>query len=195
MADPEKLTYVRATAYALPFYSMIPPVYMQASVPLDSENTAMYLVWYDNEHPLSPVEVKAHETFLGLRMGEDLLPDYRRPGRADNRWFQDREGIKSGKTYTGLYGTTMQDIAVQESMGPIHDRTQEYLSSSDVVIIRARQQLIASLEAHKAGWRPWGLGDGAIDYAKIRATQLTLGKGEDWRKIDAFEETAKAASA
>src|SRR5260370_40694813 len=38
MADPEKLAYVRATAYALPFYSMIPPVYMQTAVPLATPN-------------------------------------------------------------------------------------------------------------------------------------------------------------
>ena len=81
VADPEKLKYVRATAYALPFYSLIPPVYMQASVPLDTYNTAMYLVWYDGDKPLSPGEVKAHETFLGLRMGTDLLPNFRRGDR------------------------------------------------------------------------------------------------------------------
>src|SRR5260370_41220778 len=76
MADPDTLCYVRATAFALPFYSMIPPVYMQASVPLDTYNTDMYLVWYDGDKPLSPGEVKEHETFLGLRIGSELLPNY-----------------------------------------------------------------------------------------------------------------------
>ena len=179
MADPEKLAYVRATAYALPFYSMIPPVYMQASVPLDSENTAMYLVWYDNEHPLSPVEVKAHETFLGLRMGEDLLPDYRRPGRADNRWFQDREGIKAGKTYTGLYGTTMQDIAVQESMGPIQDRTIEHLGMTDKAIVHMRRMLLATARQIRDGKEP-EIPALNIDYSQVRSAAATINRDDDW---------------
>jgi phthalate 4,5-dioxygenase oxygenase subunit len=173
------LSYVRATAYALPFYSMIPPVYMQASVPLDTANTAMYLVWYDREQPLSPVEVKAHETFLGLRMGQDLLADYRRPGRAENRWLQDREGIRAGKTYTGLYGTTMQDIAVQESMGPVQDRTIEHLGMTDKAIVHMRRMLLAMARQVRDGKEP-EIPALTSDYREVRSAAATIARGDDW---------------
>jgi phthalate 4,5-dioxygenase oxygenase subunit len=179
MADPEKLVYVRATAYALPFYSMIPPVYMQASVPLDTDNTAMYLVWYDTERPLSPVDVKAHETFLGLRMGQDLLPDYRRPGRAENRWLQDRDGIAAGKTYTGLYGTTMQDIAVQESMGPIQDREIEHLGMTDRAVVHMRRMLLAMARAQRDG-KELEIPALTSDYGHIRSAAAVMGSDDDW---------------
>jgi phthalate 4,5-dioxygenase oxygenase subunit len=179
MADPDTLCYVRATAFALPFYSMIPPVYMQASVPLDTENTAMYLVWYDTEHPLSPVEVKAHETFLGLRMGHDLLTDYRRPGRADNRWLQDREGIAAGKTYTGLQGTTMQDIAVQESMGPIQDRANEHLGMTDKAIVHLRRKLLAMARQVRDG-KELDLSLLNSDYGKVRSAAAVIKRADDW---------------
>lgn len=179
IADPEKLSYVRATAFALPFYSMIPPVYMQASVPLDTENTAMYLVWYDTEHPLSPVEVKAHESFLGLRMGHDLLADYRRPGREENRWLQDRAGMHAGKTYTGLYGTTMQDIAVQESMGAIQDRASEHLGMTDKAIVHLRRKLLAMARQVHDG-KELDLPSLTCDYGKVRSAAAVISRGEDW---------------
>ena len=179
MADSDRLRYVRATAYALPFYSMIPPVYMQASVPLDSYNTAMYLVWYDQEKPLSPVEVKAHETFLGLRMGSDLLPNYRRGGTVENRWLQDREGIARGTTYTGLYGTTMQDIAVQESMGPIQDRSVEHLGLTDKAIVRMRKILLGLAKQTKAGEEP-AIPALQFDYRTVRSAAAVMDRSADW---------------
>jgi len=179
VTDPEKMSYVRATAYALPFYSMIPPVYMQASVPLDTYNTAMYLVWYDNDHPLSPTEVKAHETFLGLRMGVDLLPDFRRNGTSQNRWLQDREGISAGKTYTGLYGTTMQDIAVQESMGPIQDRSVEHLGMTDKAIVRMRRLLLGMAKQTRDGQAP-RIKALTCDYRQVKSAAAVVARDEEW---------------
>src|SRR6266404_1471672 len=179
VADPEKLKYVRATAYALPFYSLIPPVYMQASVPLDTYNTAMYLVWYDGDKPLSPGEVKAHETFLGLRMGTDLLPNFRRGGTVQNRWLQDRDAIAKGTSYTGLYGTTMHDIAVQESMGPIQDRTIEHLGLTDKAIVRMRKILLGLVKQTKEGEEP-PISALHCDYGTIRSAAAVMDRGSDW---------------
>lgn len=179
MSDPEKLKYVRATAYALPFYSMIPPVYMQASVPLDTENTAMYLLWYDLEKPLTDVEVRAHETFLGLRREADLLPDFRRKGRDYNRWLQDRPAMESGRSYTGLYGTTMQDIAVQESMGPIQDRSIEHLGRSDAAIVRMRKLLLGYARETKNGGTPEIAALNA-DYREAQSAAAVMERGADW---------------
>jgi hypothetical protein len=49
-------------------------------------------------------------------------------------------------TYTGLPGPA-QDPMAQETMGPIYDRTQEHLGTSDGMIIRTRRQLINHAKA------------------------------------------------
>lgn len=179
VADPENLKYVRATAYVLPFYSMIPPIYMQASVPLDSENTAMYLVWFNTEEPLSPTEVRAHETFLGLRPDVDLLPNFRRPGNASNRWLQDRAAMETGSSFTGITGTTMQDICVQESMGPIQDRTVEHLGMTDKAIIRMRRIFLDLAKATRDGAAP-ALPVLTADYHAAFSAAGTFPRDADW---------------
>ena len=53
----------------------------------------------------------------------------------------DREAQKRGETYSGVWGIAMQDASLQESMGPIVDRTKENLVSTDNGIIMARHRL------------------------------------------------------
>src|SRR5262249_4139325 len=62
-----------------------------------------------------------------------------------------------GRTYSGVSGIAMQDASVQESMGPIADRTKENLVSTDNAIIMARHRLRrAALDLQK-GTMPPGL--------------------------------------
>ena len=59
----------------------------------------------------------------------------------------DREAQKRGETFSGIRGIAQQDASLQESMGPIVDRTKERLVSSDTGIIKARQKLRKAVEA------------------------------------------------
>ncbi len=43
----------------------------------------------------------------------------------------DREAQRRGDTYSGVKGIAMQDASLQESMGPIVDRTKERLVAAD----------------------------------------------------------------
>ena len=54
----------------------------------------------------------------------------------------DRAAQKRGETYCGVRGIAMQDASVQESMGPIQDRSKENLVSTDNAIIMARHRLL-----------------------------------------------------
>jgi phthalate 4,5-dioxygenase len=65
----------------------------------------------------------------------------------DNDYLVDRAAQKAGKTYSGVEGFAMQDASVQESMGPIVDRTKENLVSTDNGIIMARHRLLRSVKA------------------------------------------------
>ncbi len=50
-------------------------------------------------------------------------------------------------TYSGVGGIAMQDASLQESMGPIVDRTKENLVSTDNGIIMARHRLMRAAKA------------------------------------------------
>ena len=51
----------------------------------------------------------------------------------------------------------MQDASLQESMGPIVDRTKENLVSTDNGIIMARHRLLRALKAMEKGETPPGI--------------------------------------
>ena len=76
-----------------------------------------------------------------------------------------------------------KDFIVEESMGPILDRTQEWLGTSDAVIARARRMLLKALDEHAQGKLPFGL-DEKVDYSQVRALAIRFPKGTDWKAID-----------
>jgi len=59
----------------------------------------------------------------------------------------DRAAQKAGRTYSGVAGFASQDASLQESMGPICDRTKENLVSTDNGIIMARHRLMRAAKA------------------------------------------------
>ena len=70
----------------------------------------------------------------------------------------DRAAQGAGRTYSGVEGFAMQDASLQESMGPIVDRTKETLVSTDIGIIMARQRLLRAATAlAERGTTPPGL--------------------------------------
>ena len=72
---------------------------------------------------------------------------YRPQENKDVDYLMDREAQKRGETFSGVRGIAQQDASLQESMGPIVDRTKERLVSSDTGIIKARQKLRKAVEA------------------------------------------------
>ncbi len=58
-----------------------------------------------------------------------------------NDWLIDRE-MQRNQNFTGIPGTNTQDLAVQESMGRIVDRSREQLGATDRAIITARRLLL-----------------------------------------------------
>jgi phthalate 4,5-dioxygenase len=75
----------------------------------------------------------------------------------DNDYGMDRAAQKRGETYCGVKGIAMQDAAVQESMGPVQDRTKENLVSTDNAIIMARHRLLRAANDLQKGIAPAGL--------------------------------------
>ena len=85
---------------------------------------------------------------------------------------------QSSETYTGIEGINTQDHAVQESLGPIVDRSQEHLGSTDKAVIMARRLILNAVKTVQDGSNPPGW-DGT--YYAIRAAEKLLPRHADWR--------------
>ena len=64
----------------------------------------------------------------------------------DNRYLIDSQ-LQKSETYTGIEGINTQDHAIQESMGPIVDRTKEHLIGTDRAVVTARNILLRAADA------------------------------------------------
>ena len=121
----------------------------------------------------------------GLGIHTPLIPGTFRPtANKDNDYLIDRKAQKEGRTFSGVEGFAMQDASVQESMGPIQDRTRENLVPTDQGIIMARRRLVAAANGLKNGDQPPGV-DPA--HTRVRSASVLLPRGA------AFAEAAEDA--
>jgi phthalate 4,5-dioxygenase oxygenase subunit len=180
-------SYARVREVALPFFSFIPsapkgPRIVCCSIPVDDVTTAQWYIAYDTDGPLHPDLFGA----FGMWSGD---PDHFNSdmGDASNLWLQDRQAMKDGH-WSGITGrgNAYEDFAVQESMGAIVDRSQEYLGTCDRVIYRARQLLLDAVRRHRDTGALSFVGED-IDYAGIRAVSFAFPREADWREVDPYE--------
>ena len=183
-------SHVRAYHYVMPFHQCRPSqsahrgrsshaiVSGHMWVPMDDYNCMIYnWVYSYDEQPISDDEWLAMEQGYG-RGPENLLPDFRTIGNRGNDWFIDRQ-VQKKETFTGIAGINAQDVAVQESMGAIVDRSRENLSRSDMAIVHARRLLLQAANTVADGGDPPGTGD---SYYKVRAIEQVLPQGVQWRE-------------
>ncbi|MDP4594670.1 MAG: aromatic ring-hydroxylating dioxygenase subunit alpha, partial [Beijerinckiaceae bacterium] len=137
--------YWRITQFIMPFYTMIPPyggnaLNGHAWVPIDDENCFSWTFTYHPARELTDREVEIMNGGGGIHV--KYVPGTFRPlSNKDNDYFMDRVAQKAGETYSGIKGIAIQDASLQESMGPVVDRTRENLCSTDNAIIMARLRL------------------------------------------------------
>jgi phthalate 4,5-dioxygenase oxygenase subunit len=143
--------YWRITQWVMPNFTMIPPrgdhsIHGHFWVPIDDENCWAWSYEYHPTRPLSEAQVAAVRAGKGIHVKYEP-GSYRPLANKDNDYLLDRAAQKAGRTFSGVEGFAMQDAAVQESMGPIVDRTKERLVSTDNGIIMARVRLILAVKA------------------------------------------------
>lgn len=153
--------YWRITQWIMPWYTMVPPygdsaLHGHAWVPIDDGNNFAWTISYHPTRALTDFELE------NLRAGDGihakLIPGSFQPVlNKHNDYGMDRAAQKEGLYYSGIRGIANQDASLQESMGPIQDRTRENLSSTDNAIIMARQRLRKAAVALEKGAAPAGL--------------------------------------
>ena len=88
----------------------------------------------------------------GAGVHAELIPGTFRPvANRSNGYLMDRVAQEAGTHYSGIRGLAIQDASVQESMGPIADRTRENLVATDNAIIMARLRLRKAAQAVAEG--------------------------------------------
>jgi phthalate 4,5-dioxygenase oxygenase subunit len=159
-ADPG-YHYWRVTQWLMPWYTLIPPykgnaLNGHAWVPMDDNNN---MAWTMTFHPVRPLTEAELDTMRkGGGVHAELIPGTFRPvANRYNDYLIDREAQEAGRSYNGVKGLAMQDASVQESMGPIQDRTKENLVSTDNAIIMARLRLRKAAQGVAKGARAPGL--------------------------------------
>lgn len=152
--------YWRITQWVMPFFTVIPPrgdhpIHGHFWVPIDDENCWAWSYDYHPVRALTAAEVQAMKDGQGVHV--KYMPGTYRPlQNKDNDYLIDRQAQKEGRSFSGVDGFAMQDASVQESMGPIQDRTKENLVSTDNGIIMARHRLMKAAQALQKGVEPPG---------------------------------------
>jgi len=175
--------HVRITQVVLPFYTFIPPDgagprkdrrLINCFVPRDDIST-WHIQWFFDE--TQPIDVK-HRIDEG---GHWLDENFRKLRNIDNWYLQDREAMKT-QEYAGIRGVVTQDHAVSETQGPILDRTQEHLGTSDVAIVAWRRLLLKAARAlAEKGEVPPAL-DATLPWPTVRADTKIYPRTRTWKE-------------
>ncbi|HSE91917.1 MAG TPA: Rieske 2Fe-2S domain-containing protein [Methylomirabilota bacterium] len=186
--------YWRIANFLFPFYAMVPTgvlgleVRVRAWVPMDDDHTLAITI----SRGQPPQSRNAGRQVVGppetLPNTTDWYGRFRCVADAGNDYLIDRKSQKAA-SYTGIGSIFLQDQAVTESMGPIYNRTQEHLATSDTMVIRTRKRLIDAARALRdQGQVPPGVDAPAV--YRVRSGGVVLPRDADW--IEATKELRRA---
>lgn len=167
--------YWRITQWVMPSFTLIPPrgdhpIGGHCWVPIDDEHCWVFSTNHHATRALSAEEREACERGEGIHA--PLIPGTYRPrANRDNDYLIDRAAQKAQQTFSGVAGFAMQDASIQESMGPIQDRSRENLVNTDNGIIMARNRLTRAAKALEKGTPPPGV-DPRVQ--RVRSVSIVL---------------------
>lgn len=175
-------TYARVTEYLAPFVSLVPAQGDEIadffiSVPMDNTSHMLFFGFYNLNRPIT------QEECLAMIGNEETAPDFdnyaNAAAPAEQYWGQDRAAMARGH-FTGFTRNIIaEDVVVQASMGAVRDRTKDFLSVSDVAIVRLRRLLLDGLKQQQSGaYRRPPLPAHGREYFPV---DTVLPPGADWR--------------
>ncbi|MCZ4314324.1 Rieske 2Fe-2S domain-containing protein [Comamonadaceae bacterium G21597-S1] len=158
-ADGEDL-YWRITHYLLPHHALAPSAFPgenyhgQTFVPVTDTSCWIYTYTWNPDRPLTEEEIALAQG--GHTVHAQVDAHYVPLRNIRNDYLIDREEQKH-RSFTGITGVSEQDAAIQDSQGPIADRTREHLGATDVGIVRLRKLLLTQVNASAHGEAPSAL--------------------------------------
>ena len=149
--------YWRIAQFLMPCHGFAPSTLKgmtytgQTWVPIDDVTTWVICYSWNPDRPLADTErgfVKGVPSVYS-EVDEHFVP-LRNQG---NDYLIDRAAQKTD-SFTGIEGISEQDSAIQESQGPIADRTRERLGPTDVGVVRFRKLMLDAAKALRQGQEP-----------------------------------------
>jgi phenylpropionate dioxygenase-like ring-hydroxylating dioxygenase large terminal subunit len=177
----EEQYYWRITQFLTPFYTMIArtvpdgPIMGHAWTPIDDHNVWVFTMTWNPDRPLGDEEKDDGVVHAPVMNDGSYRPIQNR----QNNYGLDREVQRRFST-TGIAGIGIQDAAVQESMGPIVDRSREMLGSGDAAIAAFRKLLLKLCAEHERGTPPAAAAH--PEWYRVRSAGVVLDKGVDFQQ-------------
>jgi phenylpropionate dioxygenase-like ring-hydroxylating dioxygenase large terminal subunit len=195
--------YIRVYHYVMPSQQMrantmgwfggknqVPRLDGHVWVPIDDTTTHVYN-WncaYDASIVMTDEWKEKRESEMG-RGKDDVIPGtFRLKKNQSNDYMIDRQMQKT-QNFTGIVGVNTQDFALQEGMGPICDRSKEFLGSSDKAIVAMRRLLLEAIDVVQKGGTPRGADPETC--RRVRPHDRVVPPGTDWKEIFDKELIAK----
>jgi nitrite reductase/ring-hydroxylating ferredoxin subunit len=178
----------RVNVFIMPFYTMFPglsdgSLSGHAFVPMDDETT---MCWNISWNPGKTLGNRGEGGAPGATL-EGYLPDtsdwmgrWRQVANKENDYQRDYEAELT-KRFSGIPSINLQDSGIQESMGPIINRTKEHLGGTDAMIIQMRRRMIRSAQALEQGAVPAEIDNPGL--CQLRALQMILSRDQDWVEV------------
>jgi len=191
--------YWRITQWIAPWFTLIPPFGPHAMgahiwVPIDDAACWAWSINFFPDRPLPEDELQAMKEGMGIHV--KYVPGTFIPAaNPSNDWLIDRRAQKDRRSFSGVEGFSVQDAALQESMGPLQDYSREFLVPTDRAIVRARRVLHRAIRDVQEGRDPPGLSGGS---QRVRAASVLLDRktaAMPWAStslVDAFDKPVYA---
>ena len=149
--------YWRIAQFLMPVHAYAPSsmpgenIFGQSFVPVTDTNCWIYTYAWNPERPLTQAERDGYDRGNGVMavVDENYVPLRNRA----NDYLIDRK-LQKTNSYTGIKGVSEQDAAVQDSQGPIADRTREHLGPTDLGIMHFRKLVMDAARALQQGEAP-----------------------------------------
>ena len=161
---------IRVTPVIFPCGRIIPAPAFQFyvfEVPQHDAKTSTYLIC----HGAQPVDRAAIIRLMGLddaRFWNERDCEFR--AGWDSGMNQDRDRMH--ENWSGFSGIEQEDAVIAVSMGPVVDRTREYLVAADQAVVYLRRRLLESVRRVETGGDPVGVS--IADYTQLRALVDTV---------------------
>ena len=201
----------RLTQMLLPCWSMIPAtpggnISIVGAVPIDDFNCYSWKIIWSVSAAFTPDQIAQAwngSDWSGSRAGGGpssvrpigisypLLQEgtLRPVANARNDYLIDRSAQRA-KTFTGIPGVSEQDLAVQESMGPVCDRTREHLGTTDLGIIATRRRIIRAAQDLEQGIEPLAARKGGVFH--VRSVAKTMRRDQSYEEASEVKEAMVA---
>ncbi len=189
--------YWRITQWLFPWFTLIPPFGDHALgghvwVPIDDHHCWAWSINWRHDQPLHADERAHMEAGRGIHCEYDEPGSFRPKQNRDNDYLIDRAAQRDKRAFSGVFGISVQDSSLQESMGPIQDHAAEKLLPTDKGIVMARRMLYEAatgLAAQQAE-------PPALDAAeqRVRAAGVLLERGQApqaWAKVHLADATGE----